>query len=272
MNGTQPIRGLLVVLAAIVGLAFVKSAEATVIVAHVDDNNPTTEGFTFHPTGTNITDYTVGAVNDGGTLAWNIDTTPGLVTAPNRAFYQNPYTAGEITALSDPLNQVIFTATFRVLADNLKSVNPGSGITAVVDFNTSQWLFQMGLNSANSLVIKPSGQSNIVLASGSAWHTIELRDLDADDVSGSAGLQRDFDVYVDNVLQLTNWAGVSIATSNRVFFGDSDFSTQNEETSVNWSLVKLETTPIPVPEPTSLSLLLFGISGLWRAARCRHGR
>jgi hypothetical protein len=251
MNCTRPIRSILVVLGAIVGVAFVKSAEAaeaTVIAAHVDNNNPTTEGFALSTTDVNITDYTVGPVNDSGILAWNIDTTPGANTS--RAFYQQPHSAGEITALTDPLNQVIFTATFRVLADNLRSVNGSDAIDVFFGIDNVEWLIQMGLNSADALVITPSGQSNIVLANGFAWHTLELRDLDADDVSDAAGLQRDFDVYVDNVFQFT-WGGVNSASLNRFGFGEI-FNAADDETNVNLSLVKLKTTPIPIPKPTSV--------------------
>jgi hypothetical protein len=256
------------VFAAFASMFFISTSNAAVIVSHSGAVDPTGEGFGPFQTfgGVEGTDQTHGA----STGAWNIDTTPG--TTNHYGFYERPHSGADITALSDPSNSVLFTMTFKILVDETRDVNGSFAVSGAFSIgsnlgntNNNEWLFLMGLNATDDLVIRPFLGSPMTFASGlNTFHTLRLEDLDGDDVSGIAGLQRDFDIYVDNVFQFT-WAGAP-GTPDRLFFGEAS-GNEAQATSVDWSVFRLETAPIAVPEPNSLVLLMIGLVPMLRRLR-----
>ena len=262
------IRTQIFVLVILVNISFGSMARSAVIVSHTGNADPTGENFGAFQTfgGVEGIDQTHGS--SVGNDAWNINTTPG--TDNHYGFYERAHSPAELADLSDPANAVVFTTTFKILVDETRDANGSFAVGAAFSIGSiatnvnNEWLFLMGLNSTDDLIIRPFGGSPMTFANGlGTFHTLRLEDLDADDVNiGLTGLQRDFDVYVDNVFQFTS-VGAG-GTASRLFFGEASGS-EAQATSVDWSSFRLET--IPVHEPSAAILFGLGTVGTCRLAR-----
>jgi hypothetical protein len=249
-----------VTVAAVAGSLNVQLAPGAIVASHAGDTDPTTEGWTTFGPGSAVV---VGAVNDGGTLAWMVNDTS---TATNtHLFYRQPLTSSQ--ASDADTNGWILSTTLRVLS----STRPQDSFSPSIYYydGTTNWTVGFNVVSGDTVVQLVDGYNNFgnsvettlgptyTIPGNSSYNRFELR---FDPVSSTA------DLFVNGVERLSDYGGIP----DGKFFGPPDNAPQ-----LSWG------TPSPtdsghgnfqaitfaiIPEPSALALMLLSL-GAWYTCR-----
>jgi hypothetical protein len=233
---------LYLVLAGLTAIAV--GAQANIISSHVDNNDPGTEGFAVveSPAGTASNGS---PINDGGTLAWSLDT--GV--APEELHYERTLTAQEITD-AQTLGYTI-RANVRIPTANKALSSDGMVWTQVGD---DWWLMRWKTDSSSNPTVVIHGHPTEQFVPDPGYHLYELV-VDAGGVNAN--------LFVDSILSISNISPQN-NPGGRFLFGDLDSG--NPGTVINYNLVQFEIAP----EPDTLAMLIAGLGVLSFARRFRR--
>jgi hypothetical protein len=199
-------------------------AQAQTVASHSGFNDPTEEGFT-----ANGIESLGSPIDDGGTLAWNLNTG----TAGQELLYERPLTAEEIAFAKT--NGYTLRANLRIPTAGKLLGSDGMGFWAQLE--DDWWLMRFSTDSsANPTVHIHGGGGGNHQILGSGYHNYELV---YDPASSSA------DLYVDNIEVLSDLTPAENPGS--IFrFGDGDGSFTGAE--INYALVEMEIPGLPSAE------------------------
>jgi hypothetical protein len=202
---------------------------------HLDDNNPTTEGWTLIGTGS------AGSADAGPPLNWKID--PGTRTACR--YYVDP-TADDF---ADPLG---WTSTM------LMKFTEGGVNQIWSTLKTGSWYVGWGWDD------DVSGYPDIII-NGLSSGQVRLGNT-YDPTDGFHYYQMIYDPTADVVTWYFDGTSVCSAatselkahTARNYYFGDVDSSTGSLPTESQYALVRLESGQHVIPEPSTAVLLVLG--------------
>jgi hypothetical protein len=237
-------------------------ANGAVIFDHIDDNDPSTEGFTnFGTAGTPVT--------SGGTDAWQIN---GAGTSSG-FFYTDDGYSGSVNSVLTPAEEASmdlhgWTASWNVEVVNNSLTSTPRGVEGNLFVDNAGHVQRYSLRfgrsadgggtnaTGNAFQISLNGAAPFTFdGQGTGFHLIRLV------TTGSTDTAK---LYFDNT-EVTTWSGVADAGGN-YYAGDVNASPNSIS---NWNLVRFEINE-PIPEPMSVSLTLLGAALL--VARRRPSR
>jgi hypothetical protein len=206
---------------------------AQTILQHVNDNNPTTEGFAL--TG-GVAGY---GTNDGGVLAWAIQD-----TSSDFGYYAQDLTPAQETLLAASPWQVVWRMSMIDEHDPINAINRSVEINFQLNngggLGERRYNLQFGrTNNNNAALINIVGGPYLSLPGyGTGYHTWELRRIPG---SNTARLMVD-GTFVTNVSGFAD-------TSPSLWFG-SITPIADSTGQAHWAMVLVE-----VPEPSALALV-----------------
>jgi len=220
--------------AMLAGLGFASSANASLILAsHSGQTDPATEGWSAFAGGASS-----GGINDAGTDAWQISTTPG-------AQYLFYLADQNVTDMNNALTTTGWRLSAKVKVETgVASGGPGD-IHMQVGFGASTlWVVIFGREAdGDQTVYDYDGNVAYVSSGGVMYHQY---DLVYNPATGKASL------LVDGVTQISDFPSrANFSNSHRVLWGDG-FGGGDPSTGNYASL------EFAIPEPASLALLAVG--------------
>ena len=242
-------------LAVLALFALAASANAALVIEHVGDTDPLTEGW--NPDGSGAA-YTLPpqGIDDGGTPAWAVqDDGTGSGGANESGYFTRENDQGSGVYLTSDIRNDLHTNGWRVTSQIRLTTAPDSADDPCVHVRYAgggrSWWMRLGTDDEDNVIVNHSPDSELfgLVAGANVYHTYVMEDVDNDNNA---------ELYVDGEL-LATFDGYG-SSHERITWGSLNKVATG---SANYALVRLES----LPEPGTLCLLAAGGLALLRRRR-----